>query len=147
GRPAEAIARLEPALERVRAAGSLRAPLVYAWALVELGDTTRAAEVLAAARQRASASRSRARLPTVLLHEARLAAHEQRWDSAVNALEQGVTIAQELGLPYDEALLLQEHGRLHTLRAEPEQASARLAQALAIFRRLGAAADVQAVEQ
>jgi len=147
GRPAEAVARLEPALEYVRAAESVRAPLVYAWALLELGDTTRAAEVLAAVRQRATASRSRARLPAVLLHEARLAAHEQRWDSAVDALEQGVTIAQELGLPYDEALLLQEHGRLHTLRAEPEQASARLAQALAIFRRLGAAADVQAVEQ
>jgi len=147
GRPAEAVARLEPALEYVRAAESVRAPLVYAWALLELGDTTRAAEVLAAVRQRATASRSRARLPAVLLHEARLAAHEQRWDSAVDALEQGVTIAQELGLPYDEALLLQEHGRLHTLREEPEQASARLAQALVIFQRLGATPDVQAVER
>jgi len=147
GRPAEAVARLEPALEYVRAAESVRAPLVYAWALLELGDTTRAAEVLAAVRQRAIASRSRARLPAVLLHEARLAAHEQRWDSAVDALEQGVTIAQELGLPYDEALLLQEHGRLHTLREEPEQASARLAQALVIFQRLGATPDVQAVER
>jgi len=147
GRPAEAVARLEPALEHARAAESVRAPLVYAWALLELGDTTRAAEVLAAARQQATASRSRARLPAVLLHEARLAAHERRWESAVDALEQGVSIAQELGLPYDEALLLQEHGRLHTLRAEPEQASARLGQALVIFRRLGAVTDVQAVEQ
>lgn len=147
GRPAEALARLEPVVARREATGSARASTVYAWALLETGNVARAAEVIHAAREKVAESRSRARLPDVLLQSARLAVREHRWESAVDALEHGVAIAQEIGLPYDEALLLHEYGRMHLAKGEPEQASERLAQSLVIFRRLGAAADIAYVEQ
>src|SRR5690606_37962197 len=119
-RPAEAIARLGPALERSDAVGRPRVPWGPAWALLGLGALTRPAEASDAAREQARTSRSRATLPTLLLAEARLAVCERRWDDAVAALEQGVAIAQEIEFPYDEALLLQEHGRMLAARGEPE---------------------------
>jgi tetratricopeptide (TPR) repeat protein len=142
GRPEEAIARLEPIVERRRAAGRPWYPTVYAWALLELGNEERAADALRGARQLANASTSRTGLPPLLLQSAKLGVRQGRLDDAMRHLEEGLAIAQEIGLPYQEALLQEEYGRMHAARGEREQARARLENALAIFRRLGALTDV-----
>jgi hypothetical protein len=77
---------------------------------------------------------------------ARLAIRQRRWDDATE-LEAGLTLAREIGLPYVEALLLSEYGRLERVRGESDQARTRLEEALAIFRRLGAGPDVEQTER
>jgi hypothetical protein len=52
-----------------------------------------------------------------------------------------------MGLADDQALLLEEYGQLDLARDPSARAPERLAQALAIFRELGAAPDVQRGEQ
>lgn len=146
GRAAEAVARLEPLLERTRATGLPWFPTVYARALLETGEVSLAGDALRAARDRTAASPSRATLPDILLQSARLAAYERRWDDAGRELDQGLVIARELGLAYDEALLLDEAGREQGLQGQVQPAREHLAEALAIFRHLGASPDVERVE-
>lgn len=56
-------------------------------------------------------------------------------------------LARGMPYPYAEARLLQAQGLLHAAKGEPEPAQARLAEALAIFQRLGAHADTARTEQ
>jgi tetratricopeptide (TPR) repeat protein/transcriptional regulator with XRE-family HTH domain len=147
GRPMEAIARLEPLLERARAAGLPWYPTVYVTAQLEVGNEQRAAEALRGLRQQVTASTSRAGLPDLLLQSARVASRQDRWEDAVRDLEEGLAIARELGLPYDEARLLEEYSRLQAAIGEPEQARRHLEEALALFRQLGASPDVERVAQ
>ena len=147
GNPEAATARIEPLLERSRAAGRPWCPLVYAWALLELDEVARAEEVLAGAHRQSMASRSRASLPDVLLHSAKFAARQKRWDDAVQSLEQGIAIAQEIELPYHEALLIEEYGRVEAARGKSERAWLHMDNALAIFRRLGAAVEVERADR
>jgi hypothetical protein len=49
--------------------------------------------------------------------------------------------------PYFEARVLVQLSRVHARREEPEEARARLEEALAIFQRLGARRDVEWTEQ
>jgi tetratricopeptide (TPR) repeat protein len=137
---------METVLEQYCEVGHEWYPPVYAWALLDVGDEERAAEVLSAARQRAMESTTRAELPDVLLQCARLAARQGRWEDAAHDLEEGLGITQEIGLPYDQALLLCEYGQMHATKGEPELARDRLGQALTIFQRLGAVPDVERAE-
>jgi tetratricopeptide (TPR) repeat protein len=147
GEPKSALARLEPLLERLRVAGYPRYPTVYAWALIEVGDLERAEEALSGARRLAEASTSRGSLPEVLLQEARLAICQGRGDDAVRDLQEGLSIARESGLPYEEALLLEAEGRIYEGEGAPERVRERLEESLAIFRRLGASPDAERVEK
>ena len=131
GRPAEAIARLEPLLQQARNIGDEWCQSVYVWAQLELGGDQRADEVLRDLRQQQLARRSRAGRPKVLLQSARLAFRQGRREAALRDLEEGLTIARGLGLAHDEALLLEECGRL------PE--------ALTLFQRLGARPDAERI--
>jgi tetratricopeptide (TPR) repeat protein len=99
------------------------------------------------AREKARATGARAGLPALLLVSAKLAARQGRWQDAAIDLQEGLAIAREIGLPYVEALLLEEEGRMYAARGEPEGARARLEDALAVFRRLGAAPDVERIRQ
>lgn len=146
GRPDEAITRLEPLVDRTRAVGRPWYPTVYGRALLEVGDEKRAAKVLHSAREKEGGSSSRAGLPDVLLQTASLALRQGRRSDAGLDLDEGIAIARELGLPYDEALLLEQHSQVHAAAGEPEQARLRLDEALAIFQRLGALPDVERVE-
>jgi tetratricopeptide (TPR) repeat protein len=147
GRPRDAVARLDALLAGFPAYRHIGNPSIFAWALLDDGNEERTAEMLAAARQKALAAASRAGHPEVLLQSARLATRQERWVDAVRDLWEGVAIAQEISLPYDEALLLHEYGRMHAAKGELDQARMRLAEALTIFRRLGASVDVERVEQ
>ena len=147
GRPHDAVARFEALLDNYPVARHTWNATVFARSLLDAGDEERAAEVLAVARQKAIASTSRASLPEVLLQSARLATRQERWGDAVGDLQEGMAIAQEIGLPHDEALLLHEYGRMHAATGEIPQARMRQEEALTIFRRLGASPDVERVEQ
>jgi tetratricopeptide (TPR) repeat protein len=146
GKAHEAIARLEPILETRRAAGQSSYSTVYAWAQLETGNEQRAAEILAGARHLAAAS-SHAVPPEVLLHSARLAARQGRWNDAVADLEEGLAETLSSGLRYEQALLLEAYSQVDSERAEPEKACERLREALSILRELGASPDVERVEQ
>jgi tetratricopeptide (TPR) repeat protein len=146
GKAHEAIARLEPIVESRRAAGRPWYSAVYAWAQLEAGNEHRAAEILAGARRLAAAS-SHTVPPEVLLHSARLAAKQGRWEEAVADLEEGLTHTLGSGLPYEQALLLEAYGLLDADRAESARASDRLRGALMILRELGALPDVERIQQ
>jgi hypothetical protein len=94
GQAQDAIARLEPILDARRAAGLPSYSAVYARAQLETGEEQRAAEILDGARQLAAAS-SQSVPPEVLLHSARLAARQGRWDDAAADLDGG--LADTLG--------------------------------------------------
>jgi hypothetical protein len=74
-----------------------------------------------------------------------VAIRQRHWDGAAAALQEGLALARQLGYPYGEALLLQVSGDLCAQTDQPEPARARQAEALAIFRRLGARADLKPV--
>jgi hypothetical protein len=120
---------------------------VYPAALIASGDHARAAQMLVSARHLMDASGSRAGLPELVLQSAKLAARQGGYDEALRDLEGGLAVTHEMGLADDQALLLEEYGQLDTARDPSARAPERLAQALAIFRELGAAPDVQRVEQ
>jgi tetratricopeptide (TPR) repeat protein len=145
GRPMEAIARLEPLLEQARAAGVPWCPTVYVWAQLEVGDQERAAQALDGARRQVMASTSRADRPDLLLQSARLASRQDRCDDAARDVQEGLAIARELGLPYAEALLLEEYSHMQSVTGEPEHARKRLEESLAMFRQLGASPDLERV--
>ena len=147
GRPADALNCLSGVLESERIAGRRWFPFVYAWALLDLDDDKRAAEVLAEARQQAVAAGARTDLPGLLLLSAKLAIRQHRWEVATDALEEGLALARSIGLPYDEALLLQDYGRMLAANGKPQQACGWLEQAEAIFQHLGAPDELTKDEQ
>jgi tetratricopeptide (TPR) repeat protein len=147
GRPMEAIARLEQLLEQARAAGLPWCPTVSVSAHLAVGDEEHAAEALRGARQQVMASASRAGRPDLLLQSARLASRQDRCADAVCDLEEGLAIARELELPYDEARLLEEYSRTQSGIGEPDRARRHLEEALALFCQLGAPPDVERVEK
>jgi tetratricopeptide (TPR) repeat protein len=119
--------------------------VLLAQAQLELGDVADAAVLISGAVARARAQGMRVLLGEALRVAALVAIRQGRWDEAACALQEGLTLARQLGYPYGEALLLQVAGALATQTDQPEEASARLAEALAILRRLGARADLLAV--
>ncbi len=76
----------------------------------------------------------------------RLLWHEGRWEEAEQAWMESLTIAQDLGLRYEEAKTLVELARLYQMKSDPSRAADALNQAQAIFQSLGARWDLAQVE-
>jgi tetratricopeptide (TPR) repeat protein len=148
GQPEEAQRRLSPLLETGAAPGAEPLDLLHlmAWARLDLGEVPAAAKL--ATRAVATARERGARL--VLVDALRVAAlaevRQQRWDSAERTLQEGLSLAQEIGYPYAEGKLLHVYGMLHARQGQPAQARERLEAARAIFRRLGARKDLERTE-
>ncbi|MGH2871120.1 MAG: ATP-binding protein, partial [Solirubrobacteraceae bacterium] len=140
GRPDAALARLQPLAEGRRRAGRPWQSALYAQALLDAGDEQRAAEVLDGARTLIDALDEP---PELLLQCARLAAARGRRAEAISDLEAGVAGARAVGLPYDEALLLEQLGRVQRAAGECDQARDCLVRAHAILVSLGAAPDAE----
>jgi hypothetical protein len=115
---------------------------VYAWALLEAGHEEHASSVLASVRAQSTAD-TQIEAPDVLLQCARLAARQGRDADAARDLQDGLASARAIGLPYEQALLLEECARLHATEGGPDRAQESLAQAIAIFNRLGAVPDTE----
>jgi tetratricopeptide (TPR) repeat protein/predicted ATPase len=146
GCPEAARARLAPLLEAgAREYDTTAVQTLLAQALLDLGEVAEAAELVSEAVARARAQGMQVLLVEVLRVAALVATREGRWDEASCALQEGLTLARQLGYPYGEALLLQVAGALAAHTEGPEVAGARRAEALAIFRRLGARTDLKPV--
>lgn len=146
GRPAEVPAWLEgPEAEPM--VGRPGRAVLGAAAHREMGKTGLAAAELREARDQAVASGSSVHLPNILLHSALLSLRQGEGDKAEGDLAEGLALAREIGLPYEEALLREAESRLWTARGETARERERLEEALAIFRRLGAAPDAARVER
>jgi hypothetical protein len=131
---------LADALAAPAARGAGRAAL---W--LDLGEVAEAAELVSGAVARARAQGMQVLLVDALRVAALVATRQERGDEAACALQEGLTLARQLGYPYGEALLLQVAGALAAQTEGPETAGARRAEALALFRRLGARADLTPV--
>lgn len=147
GKPQAAIERLSPLRERLEEQGLPADFPIEAEAHIDLGQEHRAAEILAGARAWAEKGEAPLDLVEALTISVMLATRQGRWQDAMRDLETGFQITEQVGLPYDEALLFYEYGRMHGARREPEQAQERLEHALAIFQRLGANPDIERTEK
>ena len=149
GHPEAARARLVPLLDHLDLAGEwASAPLSWlAWAHLELGNVDQASEVAAQAVTRAQDWHNQIAVVDALRIHAMVVTRQQRWTDAARLLEEALSLARRIVLPYAEARLLHVYGQTHAQKGEPGPARARLEAALAIFRRLGARKDAERVEQ
>jgi tetratricopeptide (TPR) repeat protein len=77
-----------------------------------------------------------------------LASTQGRWDEAARAFEHAVSINRQYGLPYDEAKVLREYGRMYAARngeGDPARASVKLEESAKLFEAVGAQRDVERI--
>ena len=118
-----------------------------AWAKLELAAPAEAAQLAAQAVRRLRADTLRRALAGALRVQAMVALRQGQWAAAEQCLEEGLALARAMSYPYGEGRLLEVYGRLHRDRGEPAPARERLAEALSVFRRLGARKDIELTEQ
>ncbi len=150
GRPSDAHARLVPLLDRP----GQEEPQVtiyilsyLTWAYLDLGDMETAVDMAAQAVRRATAGSNGMVLADARRVQAMVAIRQGRWAEAAHDLDEGLSLARRLPYPYAEARLLYTYGELHAAQGAAGPARARLEEALAIFRRLGARQDVVRAER
>jgi tetratricopeptide (TPR) repeat protein len=149
GRPRAALECLAPVLDRPGLEEWGVLPLLprLARAYLELGDVTQSCDVLAQGGRRARQGGHRLALVETLWVQSMVAIRQQRWDEAIAALDEGLSLVGNMHYPYAEARLLHQYGLLHAQKGEPMAARGRLSAALEIFRRLGARKDAEHVDQ
>jgi tetratricopeptide (TPR) repeat protein/transcriptional regulator with XRE-family HTH domain len=148
GRAAQAVNRLQPLLASPEGAWP-RAfpPPVLIEAYLELGDVARAEGLVLQRVQRFRAQNHRRALAVWLRVQGMTLGHQHRWKESEQLFAEAVLLAQAISYPYAEGRSHYQYGRLHLQRGEQEEARDRLAQAQAIFRRLGAGKDMVWTEQ
>jgi tetratricopeptide (TPR) repeat protein len=147
GRYKEALDRITPLLDQLRNQGLPADEPVEALAEMGLGHDRKAEEILAPARVRLTAGEAPLDLLEVLRASVQLATRQGRWEDARQDVEDGLRIAREIGLPYDEALLLFEAGRMYQASGDTDRARESLMASLATFQRLGAKLDAARAEE
>ncbi len=149
GRPAAARDRLIPLLDREGLqeldVTTLLPLLVRAY--LGLGDADRGAEMATESVSRARAQGHRIALADALWARGMVAARQEQWDEAAQALEEGLDLTHDISYPYAEARTLETYGAMRLAQGEIGAARTRLEAALAIFDRLGARGDAARVEQ
>ncbi len=145
GRPHEAIARMERVQALHRDAGRETYLWPLTWALLEAGFGDQAA---ATAHDVGDHMLFEGRLerPDVLRVQAMVAVRQQRWEDATRHLDEGLAMTREIGMPFHEALLLMESGRMYAARGDTERARHCLEESVALLRRLGATPYVERVD-
>jgi DNA-binding SARP family transcriptional activator len=140
GRPEATQARLESVLQHqeYRHPFQTMALPTLAEAYLMLNDLERAAESLFEASRRAERERNRLAHVEILLVRGMLLGRRDQWQQAERALEEGLAMAREIPLPFLQARILQARGRLRASVHDAPGARVFLAEALAIFRHLGA---------
>jgi tetratricopeptide (TPR) repeat protein len=114
-----------------------RESTLLAWALFELGERERAAELLDRILEQAHREERRVLLADTLWVQALLAIQRHLWPEAQGALDEALTVSRAIPYPYAEAKALYINGQLHQAKGEPEQAREHYIAALAICERLG----------
>jgi tetratricopeptide (TPR) repeat protein len=139
GRPDEAYAHLEPLIDDLASALSttIYSLPTLAWALIELGELTRAETLVTQTIARARELNIRPILADALRMRAMLAMKRERWMEAEHALEEALAICQAIRLRNEEAEMWYLYGLLCIQRGERQQAHQRLTTALAICGQMG----------
>ncbi|HZU14308.1 MAG TPA: AAA family ATPase [Chloroflexota bacterium] len=137
GRPEDAIARLQGIGERTRSAGREIHHWALAWAHLEAGNLQEAAELAGEAGEHVLYE-GRIEMPDMRRISAMIAVRQGHEHAAAGHLEEGLDLARSIGMPYQEALLLLEYGRLQRGFGNREAAQEALSNAAAIFQRLNA---------
>src|SRR5947209_2335317 len=91
------------------------------WALLEAGFADQAAARAHDVEDHALFE-GRLERPDVLRVQAMVAIRQQRWEDATRHLDEGLAMTREIGMPFHEALLLMECGRMYAARGDTEQA-------------------------
>jgi tetratricopeptide (TPR) repeat protein len=148
GRPEQALAWLDPLIGHAGIAEEDRGWILprLAWAHLELGHERAANEAIEDAVGRTRASADRWDLVEALRIQGMLRARQERWDEAVEAFEEVISLARGMPYPYAEARALYEYGMMHVRKGELQQAQERLKQALVLFQRLGARPYIERTE-
>ena len=147
-RPDAARARLDPLLDRPGMEEWYVNMLLprLAWAHLDLGDVTLAAETAARGVVRARDQNNRFVLVDALRVQAMALLARGCSDEAARTVEDGLALARHMPYPYAEARLLSVDAARHSAQGEAGAARERLEQALAIFGRLGARHEIARVE-
>jgi tetratricopeptide (TPR) repeat protein/transcriptional regulator with XRE-family HTH domain len=148
-RPEAARARLTSALGQAQLPNKNETYLLplMAWAPLESGEVSQAAQMVAQAIARSRAEHRQLYLVDALRVQAMVWIRQQEWKQAAQTLQEGLSLARSMRYPYAEARLLHVYGLMHIQKQEPAAAREWLEAALAIFRRLGAREDVERAEQ
>jgi len=148
GRHDEAYARLRPLGDALDQPGAASYALTrLAWACLEVGRTDEAADAAARAIVRARAQHTPVTLANGLLMQARLDIRLRRWAKAQRALAEALDLARAFPDALGEAQILEAQGTLHERRVERALARARLEEARAHARRLGANYEAARLER
>jgi tetratricopeptide (TPR) repeat protein len=132
GEPEAAITRLEPLTGRDSGFRVLF-ETILAWALLEMGETTRAERLAGEAVERARHQGEILALVDALRVQGMVLGRQGKRNEAGGVLAEGLARARSMPYPYAEARILAEMGKQE--------------EALVIFRRLGALKDVQRIEK
>jgi tetratricopeptide (TPR) repeat protein len=149
GSPDAAIVRLVPLLDRPGMdAGDVATLLpVLAWAHLDHDELEQAAEEVRQAINHARSEDMQLVLVDALWVQSLVALRQGSWQDAAASLEEGLGIARSMPHPYAEARFLSVDGQRLAAQGKPVAARERLAAARGIFRRLGAAKDIEQTEQ
>ncbi len=137
GRADDAVARLVRVQSLTRSAGREIFLWPIAWALIELGRETEACTVLQKVREH-ELFEGHLEWPDILRISGMAAVRQRRWEDAGRDLDEALTIAHDIGMPFQEALIEQEIGNLHVARGDRDTACRHLQDALRMFIALGA---------
>jgi hypothetical protein len=113
-----------------------------AWAQLETGDIAGALTATDRVLGQA-ANGSRLHIPEALRIRGMALARQGRTEEAEGAFVEGLEAARSMPFPYAEARILREYGKLDLAHGREREGRERMAQALEIFQRLGAAKDVE----
>jgi tetratricopeptide (TPR) repeat protein len=153
GQPGAALARLTPLVGHTGGRERqctimftlLFAPL--AWAYLELDQEDEAEAVLTEGMARAHAQNHRLAQADLLRVQGMLRTRQGRWQEAWDAVEESISLAQQMPDPYREAQGRAEAGRLAARTGRGTQARDQLREALAIAQRLGAHPSIRRIRQ
>jgi tetratricopeptide (TPR) repeat protein len=146
GRPEVAIKNLEPLVAQEDANPWLLQQL--AWAYLRVDEEKHIQQAAGLAGRAVSWAQKRpGLLADALWVQGMVLIRQRRNQEAQGVLSEGLERACSMPYPYMEARILEQMGLLEKQRDQPELARARLEEALAIFRRLGAKKDVERLER
>jgi class 3 adenylate cyclase/tetratricopeptide (TPR) repeat protein len=120
---------------------------LLAWAYLETGEEAQAADIIRQGLEHAAAETLRLRQADWLRIQAMLLEQQERRPEAQSALDEALSLSRSMPYPYGEARLLYQSGVMRLRRGESDPGREQLAEALAIFQRLGAERDVERARQ
>jgi tetratricopeptide (TPR) repeat protein len=145
GRPEAAYALLEHLT--VNGPNGPRVLTALAWARLNMGDPGAAEEAVERTINLNRERHQMLEMPSALRVKGMILTRQQRWNEAGEVFEEAISAARSLPYPYAEGRALYEYGLLYKQQGLLARAQAQFAEALDIFRRLGAQKDAEWAEQ